>query len=155
MNKSMFEVWKKRLRTELDIPDVNLQDGERCPCEGLIAALMPVDACLEAPIADASLFLHCLILPQILYHMDQVMTAQLFVEHCVEHLPILGSYIRSISHNSLDDILEALTAKSCVMHKNYDRLEWLGDAVCIIYHVFLNYVLLYSRQIVFALSIDF
>jgi len=113
---------------------MSLQQGERRPCKGLTSALLPIDACSEAPIADAALFLHCLILPQILYYTDQLMVAQLFVEHCVEHLPVLGSHIKSISHESLDDVLEALTAKSCIMRQNYDRLEWLGDAVLKLIH---------------------
>ena len=134
-NPSMFDAWKKKLETDLDLDDSVLQDGEKCPCEGLVGALMPIDACLEAPIADASLMLHCLVLPQILYHMDRLMTAQLFVEHCSDRLPILGSHLRSISKNSFDDVLEALTAKSCVLQDiNYDRLEWLGDAVLKLIH---------------------
>ena len=131
----MFGVWKKKLETELGVDSTVLQDGERCPCEGLVAALMPIDACLEAPIADASLMLHCLILPQVLYHMDRLMTAQLFVEHCAEKLPILGSHLRNITKDSFDDVLEAITAKSCVLEGiNYDRLEWLGDAVLKLIH---------------------
>ena len=135
VNASIFDAFKNKLKMDLDLPDTDcLQDGERCPCEGLVAALMPLDACLEAPIADASLFLHGLILPQILYHMDQLMTAQLFVEHCLEHLPVLGSHLQSISQKSFNDVLESLTAKSCIMEKNYDRLEWLGDAVLKLIH---------------------
>ena len=130
----MFDTWKKRLETDLDLPDELLQAGERSPCDGLVAALMPVEACLEAPIPDASLFLHCLILPQILYHMDQLMTAQLFVEHCKEHLPILGGHLQKISNDSFESILEALTAKSCILERNYDRLEWLGDSVLKLIH---------------------
>ncbi len=130
----MFDVWKQKLKTELDVPDTVLQDGERSPCSGLVAALLPPSACIEAPIADASLFLHFLLLPQVLYHIDQIMTAQLFVDHCLEHLPILGSHVDTISKESFDDILEALTAKSCIMSKCYDRLEWLGDAVLKLIH---------------------
>jgi dsRNA-specific ribonuclease len=132
---TMFEVWKKKLKTDLDLDDdCVLQDGERSPCEGLVAALLPATACMEAPIADASLFIHFLLLPQILYHLDQLMTAQLFVEYCVENLPKLGSCVEDIAKESLDNILEALIAKSCVMNKNYDKLEWLGDAVLKLIH---------------------
>ena len=62
------------------------------------------------------------------------MTAQLFIEHSLEHLPILGSHVQSVSENSFDDILEASTTKSCVMLRNYDRLEWVGDAVLKLVH---------------------
>ena len=134
-NLAFFDKWKKKnLETELEVSPTILQDGERSPCDGLVAALLPHDACLEAPIPDASLFLHCLILPQILYHMDQINTAQAFVSHCLEHLPKLGSYLQKISKDSLDNILEATTARSCAMGINYDRLEYLGDAVLKMVH---------------------
>jgi hypothetical protein len=133
-NTMMFDVWKQKLKTDLDVPDNILHDGEISPCEGLVAALLPAAACVEAPIADASLFLHLLLVPQVLYHIDQMMTAQLFVHHCLEHLPILGAHLDSISKDSFDDVLEALTAKSCIMSKSYDRLEWLGDAVLKLVH---------------------
>jgi dsRNA-specific ribonuclease len=95
---------------------------------------MPIDLCLEAPIADASLFLHCLILPQILFHIDTIFTVQAFVEHCSGNLPILGSYIREISKDSFNDLLEAMTAKSCRKENNYDRFEFVGDAVLKLVH---------------------
>jgi len=134
-NLAMFpQEWKQKSVIELDAPDYVLQGGERSPCDGLVAALLPHDASVEAPIADASLFLHLVLLPQILFHLDQLMTAQLFLDHCLEHLPILGSYLESISKDTFDYILEALTAKSCAMTKNYDRLEWLGDAVLKLIH---------------------
>lgn len=114
--------------------DLVLNDGERSPCHGLDAALLPIDLCLEAPIADASLLLHCLILPQLLFHIDNILTTQAFVDHCTSNLPILGSYIRQVSMDCFDDLLEALTAKSCGMDKNYDRLEFVGDAVLKLIH---------------------
>ena len=45
------------------------------------------------------------------------MTAHLFVEHRLEHLPVLGSHLQSISQKSFNDVLESLTAKSCTMKK--------------------------------------
>ena len=131
---NLFDFYKESNQTELDVTDDVLQDGERRPCRNLVAALLPISACIEARIADASLFLHLLLLPQILYNLDQIMTAQVFVEHCQQHLPILGQYFSEISKNSFDDVLEALTAKSCIMPKCYDRLEWLGDAVLKLIH---------------------
>lgn len=130
----LFEMHKQKLQTELDVPDEVLGDGERSPCKSLVAALLPLSACVEARIADSSLFLHLLLIPQILYHLDQIMTAQLFLEHCCLHLPILGKILTEISKDSFDDILEALTAKSCVLPTSYDRLEWLGDAVLKLIH---------------------
>ena len=134
-NTRLFESWKQKLETKLDLCNADVHDGDSCPCDGLVAALMPFDACMEAPIADASLVLHCIALPQILYTLDRQMTAQLFVEHCSDNLPILGAHLKSISKNSFDVVLEALTAKSCVIEDiNYDKLEWLGDAVLKLIH---------------------
>ncbi len=131
---AIFDNCKKNFTTDLDRDQSVLQNVEKS-CEGLVAALLPMDACLEAPIADAALMLHSLVLPQVLYHMDRVMTAQLYVQHCSEYLPVLGSHLRSISKDSFDDVLEALTAKSCGLPDfNYDRLEWLGDAVLKLIH---------------------
>ena len=134
VSPTLFDTWKKKLETELDVPDAVLHDGERNPCQGLVAALMPIDVCTEAPIADASLFLHCLILPQILFHTERLMTTQLFIDHCSENLPILGSYLKIISKDCFEDIIESLSAKSSGMARNYDRLEYLGDAVLKLIH---------------------
>lgn len=108
-----------------------LEEGEKAPCEGLVSVLLAKDACFETPVADASLFLHCIVLPQILYHMDRVLTAKSFVDHCKKYLPKLGGYLEKIL---LEDILESLTARSCAMDLNYDRLEWFGDAVLKLIH---------------------
>ena len=133
-NVTLFDTRKKKLESDLDVPDEVLQDGERNPCKGLAASLMPVDVCMEAPIADASLFLHCLILPHILFHIEDLMTVQLFIVHCSDNLPILGLYLEEISKASFDDIMEALSAKSCGKTRNYDRFEYLGDAVLKLIH---------------------
>jgi hypothetical protein len=131
---TLFDTWKKKLETELDVPDAVLHDGERKPCHGLVAALMPIDVCMEASMADASLFLHCLILPQILFHTERLMTTQLFIDHCSENLPILGSHLKILSIDCFEDITESLSAKSSGMARNYDRLEYLGDAVLKLIH---------------------
>jgi len=135
ISPTVFAMWKEKIvDKELEVPDHVLQEGERSPCEGLVAALLPQDACLEAPIADASLYLSCLLLPQILFHMDQIVTAEKFVDYCAKYLPVLGAHLLTISEHSWDDVLESLTAKSCIMPYNYDRLEWLGDAVLKLIH---------------------
>lgn len=132
----LFDVWKKRLKTDLDLDDndYDIYEGERSPCDGLVTALLPVSACVEASVADASLHLHCILLPQVMYQLEQLLTAKLFVEHCKLHLPIFGKHIESISKESIDDILEALIAKSCTLDRNYDKLEWLGDGVLKLIH---------------------
>lgn len=133
-NITLCDTRKEKMEINLDPTDAALQAGERSPCTGLAATLLPVDVCMEAPIADASLCLHCLVLPQILFHVENLITVQLFVDHCANNLPILGSYLKEISKDSDDDIMEALSAKSCGMAKNYDRFEYLGDAVLKLIH---------------------
>lgn len=75
--------------------------------------------------------LHCVLLPQTLYYINQCFTAHAFLNHCHEHLPILARYLSSIP---LHEILEVLTARSTSLTPTYDRLEYLGDAVLKLIH---------------------
>lgn len=100
-------------------------------CKGLMSVLLPRDACMEAPLADAALYLHCILLPQLLYMIDRIETAHRFVLHCSKEFPCLGNHLQQIS---IDKVLEALTAKSCALDTCYDRLEYLGDAVLKLIH---------------------
>ena len=88
--------------------------------------LLPRDACVEAPIADASIILHSTFLPQVLYQLERVETVSSFLEYSSKHIPPLHTVLKSIP---VERLLEALTAKSCLLDSNYDRLEYLGDAV--------------------------
>jgi len=110
------------------------QDNHRSLCDGLTTTLLPLDLCMEAPIADAGLFFLCTFLPQILYSIERYVIASLFVQRCRDHLPILGSFLERIGVDHFDEILEALTTKSCDWERSYDRLEWLGDAVLKLIH---------------------
>lgn len=96
--------------------------------------LIPLDACMEAPIANVGLFLLCAFLPQILYRLEMKFTAYAFLTHCKIIFPILGDFLHSVITSSIDDLVEALTAKSCALNTCYDRLEWLGDAVLKLIH---------------------
>ena len=128
---------KKRLAEEMDDifgskgDSFQQVEGERSPCEGLDTALLPLDICLEANVADANLFLLTLIFPQILYHIDRILTVMAFIEHCKLNVKALGDYLEKLP---LPEVLEALTARSCSMDMSYDRLEYLGDAVLKMIH---------------------
>jgi endoribonuclease Dicer len=119
------------------------RDEHRSLCDGLASTLLPLDVFMEAPIAQADLFFLCIFLPQILYCIERYEIASLFIDRCRDHLPILGSFLDRIAVDNFDEILEALTAKSCNLDQNYDRLEWLGDAVLKLVH---TDSLLYSNQ---------
>merc|ERR1711957_800581 len=81
---------------------------------------------MEAPLPDAALYLHCVLLPQILYEFDRLEAANSFIVHCSDTFPKLGKYMHQIK---IDKIIEVITAKSCGLSVSYDRLEYLGDAV--------------------------
>lgn len=86
--------------------------------------LLPQDAIMESTFADASLYLHLIILPQFLYYIDQLLTVLAFIDHTLKNFPTLGKYLQQITEVSLDPIREAITARSCGLSSNYDKLEW-------------------------------
>ncbi|CAB9506327.1 Dicer-like protein 1 [Seminavis robusta] len=98
----------------------------------LRSLLLPKDACMEAStLADPSILLLCTHLPQFLHHMQPFLTAHAFVQHCKTHMHVLGNFLSPLP---LAQIAEALTSKSASEeesseYSDYDRLEWLGDAV--------------------------
>ena len=81
---------------------------------------------MEAPFPDAALYLHCVLLPQILYELDRMETMEAFILHCSDNFPNLGRYVDRIK---IGEAIEIITAKSCGLSISYDRLEYLGDAV--------------------------
>ena len=116
----------KRMKLESSV-----NHAEFAPCAGLDPLLLPQDACMEAPLSDAALFLHCVLLPQTLYYINRCLTAHAFLYHCQQYLPILARYLSQIP---LQEIMIILTAKSTSLSATYDRLEYLGDAVLKLVH---------------------
>lgn len=97
-------------------------------CHGIRSdlVLLPRTACIELPLADPSLFLEAVMLPQILYKVNSYITSLRFIQHCSIHLPVLYSIISTLD---LEYVVTILTAKSCAVRTSYDRYEYLGDAV--------------------------
>lgn len=92
---------------------------------------IPQELCVESIIADPLLVLHSLILPQILFKIEQNLIVDAFVKHALHNYQILG---RCLSAMLIDLVTEALTAKSCSDAVSYEQLEWLGDAVLKLMH---------------------
>ena len=146
--------WRKGLKnihnskintnTNKDFVSQRCQDNEEFLCSGLDPILLSIDNCLEAPIADASLFLQCVLLPQILFYIERAMTCHAFIDHCVENLPLLGGHLTELAKDSLDDILASITAKSTQLDDNYEKFEYLGDAILKQIH---TDVLLHSKSL--------
>jgi len=66
-----------------------------------------------------------------MYHIKRYLTVKYLIKHCLNHLPRLGHYLYN---TQLDEFIEALTAKSCSLTVNYDRLEYLGEALLKLIH---------------------
>jgi ERCC4-related helicase len=95
-------------------------------CENLARIKLPKHACLEPPLANATVLLVCTLLPQLLYHMERTLMAKAFIVHCRTNLPILSACLAGLS---ISTVVAVLTANSCGEKDSYERLEWLGDAV--------------------------
>jgi ERCC4-related helicase/dsRNA-specific ribonuclease len=93
---------------------------------GLATVLLPLGACREAAVADPLILLLFVALPQFLYNMERHTILHELIRHCSAHFPRLGHYLRNIP---LEDVCKAMTAKAVDPLYNYDKLEWLGDAV--------------------------
>ena len=94
--------------------------------DGLSSVLLPVDAMTEAPMADPGLLLVTTFLPQFLYRLERYWTAQAFRCYCMTNLPTLGLILSKLDN---EEVMMVLTAKSCNESKDYEILEWFGDAV--------------------------
>jgi ERCC4-related helicase len=95
-------------------------------CKNLVPAKLPKHACLEPPLANATVLLVYTMVPQLLYRMERTLTAKAFITHCRTNLPILGACLAGLP---ISKVVAILTASSCGEDDSYERLEWLGDAV--------------------------
>ena len=87
---------------------------------------IPQQAFIEDPLANAHIASLCLFLPQVLFMFERQQKTEAFVKHCEFHIPALGSCFRKMDFST---VALALTAKSCNPDENYDKWEWVGDAV--------------------------
>jgi hypothetical protein len=88
--------------------------------------MIPGSACVEAPLGNASISLLCLYLPQILFALERQQKAVAFISHCEAHIRTLGECLRRLD---IAKVATALTSKSSSSIGNYDKWEWVGDAV--------------------------
>ena len=87
---------------------------------------LPQQAIIEQPLANAHIALLCLFLPQVLYSIERQEKTEAFIKHCEAHIPTLGGCFREMEFSR---VALAVTSKSCNPKENYDRWEWVGDAV--------------------------
>jgi dsRNA-specific ribonuclease len=91
---------------------------------------LPKSLCIEVDmVADTAMALETILLPQFLYHLERVLTATAFIEFCRDHFPSLYQCVQQQQEDAVSTVLTVLSAKSCCVVENYDRLEYLGDAV--------------------------
>jgi len=87
---------------------------------------LPQMACMELPLANAHIYLLTLLLPQMVFLFERHLTAQAFLDFCEKRFPTFSNLLPSIPIN---EVMAALTTKSCLLDSNYEKLEWFGDAV--------------------------
>jgi hypothetical protein len=87
---------------------------------------IPQQAFFEDTLANAHIASLSIFLPQILFLFERQQKTLAFIEHCESHIPTLGSCFRKMD---FDRVAIAITAKSCNPDENYDKWEYIGDAV--------------------------
>ncbi len=92
----------------------------------LDACLLPEQALIEQPLANAHVALLCVFLPQVLFSIERHQKTEAFIRHCESHIPTLGKCFRKMEFSR---VAIAITSKSCNSDENYDSWEWVGDAV--------------------------
>jgi hypothetical protein len=108
------------------VPGIKTESSRHSVCKELASVKLAQAACLEPPLANAHVALLCSILPQCLYVYERHMNTKAFIDHCSANFSSLGRYLANIE---IDKVVSALTAKSCSLDSNYEKLEWFGDAV--------------------------
>ena len=110
---------KQSLHYEID-------DMSVMTCPGIPTVLLPQSVCIEAELADPSLSLLSILLPQLLYRLERRLVCHSFVQYCLINFPCLGKHIQKLPWT---DLAVAMTAKSAGLDVDYDQYEWLGDGV--------------------------
>lgn len=95
-------------------------------CAGLATILLPRSTFREARLADPSLSLLSIVLPQLLYNLERQLLVDSFLRFCLLNFPVLGACIEKLPWAAIS---VALTAKSANLDEDYERYEWLGDGV--------------------------
>mmetsp|Transcript_3985 Transcript_3985/g.5196 ORF Transcript_3985/g.5196 Transcript_3985/m.5196 type:complete len:1557 (+) Transcript_3985:97-4767(+) len=109
--------------------NVMMETAGNCECDGLATIFLPIDACIEIPVADPFIMLHSIMLPQILYELERIETTKHFIQHCSQW-PLVHHYLQKLPFS---EVVQSMTAKSCDL-VSYDRFEYLGDAVLKVLH---------------------
>jgi len=87
---------------------------------------IPLDVCIEEPLANAYIAFLCIFLPQFLFIFERQQKTEAFITHCEINIPTLGNCFRKMDFSK---VALAITTKSCNPDENYDCWEWVGDAV--------------------------
>ena len=104
-------------------PRLTGESNEGLPLD---ACLLPEQALIEEPLANAHVSLLCVFLPQVLFSIERLQKTEAFIRHCERNIPTLGKCFRKMEFSR---VAIAITSKSCNSDENYDGWEWVGDAV--------------------------
>lgn len=112
------------LEKDFTLPD-GLVDGLEM-CTGLATVLLPQVILREARLADPTLSLLSIVLPQLLYTLERQLLVDSFLRCCLLNFPVLGACVEKLPWA---EVSVALTAKSANLEVDYEQYEWLGDGV--------------------------
>ena len=87
---------------------------------------IPQHAFFEDTLANAHIASLSVFLPQILFLFERHQKTEAFIKHCEIHIPTLGNCLKKMNFK---DVEIAITSKSGNPEENYDKWEWIGDAV--------------------------
>ena len=88
--------------------------------------LLPISVLVESRLSETQLSALSVLLPQFLFHLDRFLTTDAFLDYCHVNLPLLNQSLRQVP---IKDVVKATTSNKVDQIENYERLEWLGDAV--------------------------
>jgi ERCC4-related helicase/dsRNA-specific ribonuclease len=109
---------------DLTLPEGLVDDLEMCT--SLPTVLLPRVILREARLADPTLSLLSIVLPQLLYTLERQLLVDSFLRCCLLNFPVLGTCLEKLPWAKVS---VALTAKSANLDVDYEQYEWLGDGV--------------------------